>query len=373
MKLIKNSLLFTALVSLVVACTQSPTTKKVEEIKELKTEIVSQFNVSQDLMLSKFGSNFDIKRNSKGDLLFAFRGKSKILVYDKNYTYKQTMLNKGKGPEEVGGYFSSFLDGTDSLFVQDPQQKLIHVYGLSKAGFYEYSRTFLFGIFLHPTEMTFNASSLHPHTNPNSFWLSFQSAEMDKSIDDKKYVQFVGEITKDGTIVADNTHYLSVSDYKLTDFILGGKQNLEVPFGKKYDYRVDDSGILWTSDSGKGTISKDNKVVVDLSALVQRNEVKEADLKRLDEQQRKDFSGSIPNQKPYFYRFKPVSDNLIIINTADAENDKTILFMNTQNEILGRIISDISLYNVISFENNRLMYSSYENDEQIVKTMKVAF
>jgi len=373
LKLIKNSVLFTALVSLVVACTQSPTTKKVDEIKELKTEIVSQFNVSQDSLLSQYGSRIDIKRNSKGDLLFAIRGKSKILVYDKNYTYKQTMLNKGKGPEEVSGYFSSFLVGTDSLFVQDPQQKLIHVYGLSKAGLYEFSRTFLFDIFLHPNETMFFAANIFPHANPNSFWLNFQSIELDKSIDDKKYVQFVAEITKDGKIVTDNTHYLSVSDFKLIDSILGGKVNEAIPYGKYYDYKVDASGILWLSDSGKGTISKDNKVVVDLGALVQRNEVKEADINRLDEQQRKDFSGSFPKQKPYFYQYKPVADDLIIINAADAENDKTILFMNTQNEILGRIISDISLYNVISFENNRLMYSSYENDEQIVKTMKVAF
>jgi hypothetical protein len=373
MKLIKNSLLFTAIISLVVACTQSPTTKKVEEIKELKTEIVAQFNVSRDSMLSKYGSNIDIQRNSKGDFLFAFRGKSKILVYDKNYTYKQSLLNKGKGPEEVSGYFSSFLDRTDSLFVQDPQQKLIHVYGLSKSGLYEYSRTFLFGIFLHPVEMTFIASSLHPNTNPNSFWLSFQSSEMDKNLDDKKYVQFVGEITKDGTIVADNTHYLNVSDYKLTDFIFGGKQNLEVPFGKKYDYRVDASGILWTSDSGKGTITKDKKVVIDLGSLVQRNEVKKSDIDRLTEQERNDFSDSFPKQKPYFYGFKPVSDDFIIINAADAENDKTILFMNTKNEILGKIISDISLYDIISFENNMLMYSTLENDELIVKSMKIAF
>ena len=47
--------------------------------------------------------------------------------------------------------------------------------------------------------------------------------------------------------------------------------------------------------------------------------------------------------------------------------------MNTQNEILGRFESDINLYDVIAFENNILTYSTYENDERVVKTMRIAF
>jgi len=52
---------------------------------------------------------------------------------------------------------------------------------------------------------------------------------------------------------------------------------------------------------------------------------------------------------------------------------KGSLFMNTQNEILGRFESDINLYDVIAFENNILTYSTYENDERVVKTMRIAF
>lgn len=357
-------------------CSKNESTQQIKNIPNLTIELKSERVLDGQKLLPDILKVRQVLINKKDDYFVLDSKSLKFYVFDKNWNLTSTILGEGKGPGEVPDFSSAFFDKNDSLFVEDNNQKLIHVFADLGKG-YELTRSFENTVFMHPEKMYLILSKLIPNNKTGEFYGIFDpNSDFGEVNPNPELVQFMFDVSKNSKIVSEPVAVLkkgltiTIEESGLT--IEPIKMGVPVPFGGMQYFISDIDGSVLIADSEKGTIEKDGKVVIDFSKLMARSPLKDSDIQRYPASYMDQFRSALPKLKPYFYNFKVAFNGDIYVDASDEQNDKTVIVFNSNFELKGKFKNpNFNFYDIIEISDSTIFVSSKNAEETKVVTYSI--